>query len=137
VPLAGGQGQGAEVAGEAEAEGARGSADRTLTIFDEVRVALCVEERASFRKELVVRIIDPPFHVLHVPAGFTVEDATGGRPLASATATIKAARAAAAAAAASGDGSGGKRALALEDTAAAGHDAAAPAPKRAKTAISS
>ena len=59
-----------------------------LRIFDEVRVALVVEERARFRKELVLYIVDPPFKRLEdiIPrqAGVVLEDATADRPLANA-----------------------------------------------------
>jgi exoribonuclease R len=115
-----------------------GGAERVLTIFDEVRVALCVEERASFRKELVVRIIDPPFHALHTPHGFTVEDATGGRPLASASVAAKAAAHAQRAAAAVGGGGGAKKQAreASGGSGGGGGDGgpAGPAAKKAKTA---
>lgn len=52
-------------------------------MFDEVRVTICVEERARFRKELVVRVISPPFSTLaELPAGMRVDDgsAASGAP---------------------------------------------------------
>ena len=48
-----------------------------LRIFDEVKVALFVEERARGRRELVMRIVAPPFHDMPpVGPGVTLEDRT-------------------------------------------------------------
>ncbi len=48
-----------------------------LRIFDEVKVALFVEERARGRRELVMRIVAPPWHDMPaVGPGVTLEDRT-------------------------------------------------------------
>ena len=48
-----------------------------LRIFDEVKVALFVEERARGRRELVMRIVGPPFHEMPpIGPGVTLEDRT-------------------------------------------------------------
>jgi exosome complex exonuclease DIS3/RRP44 len=57
-----------------------------LRVFDEVRVAVFVEERVRHRKELAYRLIDPAFHTLPAastfPAQYSIEDRTQGRQLA-------------------------------------------------------
>ena len=59
----------------------RGSQALALRVFDEVKVALFVESRPRARKELVYRIVDPPFHALPSPAalraaGLRIDDRT-------------------------------------------------------------
>jgi exoribonuclease R len=111
-----------------------------LRVFDEVRVALVVEERVRFRPELVLRVIDPPFQALPFPLsappdGMTVEDATGGRPMANA-ATKAAAAAAVLVAAASSSGAGGskKQPRPADDAAGTGKSPTAAPPPAAKKA---
>lgn len=68
-----------------------------LRVFDEVRVAVLVEERVRFRKELVFRIISPPFATMPSPAalppGMRIDDRTIGRAGATVSANARGASA--------------------------------------------
>ena len=53
-----------------------------LRVFDEVTVAICVEERVRYRRELVVRIMSPAFScAADLPAGIPIDDPSSSNAL--------------------------------------------------------
>ena len=49
-----------------------------LKVFDEVKVALLVEEHAHHRRELVFKLVDPPVHSVGTPVAGGGSGAGGG-----------------------------------------------------------